>query len=556
MTNNPSQLQSLGKFLYTQNPFYLISCFLILYGLQVATLSSSDLFSRSIFLTLSIASYTLLMAVTCIGVVRLGKVWEDARSIFLVVVISQVALSSALDELCVSDWSTASGLLAAGGVFTVLITEFVFRACRVRFPGWYRLSLYAFMLVFFGMPVLLGHAVGERSDRLASWGAPIFSSLIALALLVAIPAIRKGSSYVTNNGTPWRWPLFPLSVFVILVVLAGIRTHAIWMSFGFFGASVRFEPFLLFPIALAIFVLVVESEHGKPATGRSYAAMGLAPLLLICGTSNHGSTFLPLRADMQTYFGSAQTIILVALVGFYLYVWLRGLKGSEFAVTATLLALCGFSDLPTAAEAMGFRHWMYALSASMFTLAACLWYPKSDRRWLAFTMISTLAILMAGHTYDQLPQAAMIASLYALVSMMVIGARFKTDLAQVLRQISALGLSIGAIATVIWHIVEEPSSVAIMFLVGLALISILYMQIVRRLEWLYVFAVQVACLLCVLGWNGYQAGSSNQANWSLQSGLVCFLIGLTITGVKTGAHRKLWSQLPKQPQLRGYERGF
>jgi hypothetical protein len=328
------------------------------------------------------------------------------------------------------------------------------------------------------------------------------------------------------------------------------------MSFGFFGASTRFEPFLLLPIALAILVLVVESEHGKPATGRSYTAMALAPLVLICGTTNHGSTFLPVRADMQTYFGSAQTIILVALVGFYLYVWLRGLKGSEIAVTGTLLALCGFSDLPAAAEAMGFRHWMYALSASLFTLAACLWYPKSDRRWLGFTLISTLSILMAGYAYDELPQAGIIASVFAMVSMMVIGACFKTDLAQVLRQVSALGLSIGAIAAVIWHIVEEPSSIAIMLLAGLALMSIAYMQIVRRLGWLYVFAVQIACLFSALGWNSYQAGSTNQANWSLQSGLVCFLIGLTITGVKTGAHRKLWSQLPKQPELRGYQRGL
>ena len=99
-----SQIRSLGRLLYTQNPFYLISCFLILYGLQIATIASGDLFSRSIFLTASMAAYMLLMAITCVGVVRLGRVWEDARSIFLVVIIAQIALSTGLDELCVSDW--------------------------------------------------------------------------------------------------------------------------------------------------------------------------------------------------------------------------------------------------------------------------------------------------------------------------------------------------------------------------------------------------------------------------------------------------------------------
>ena len=52
---NHSQIRSLGQFLYTQNPFYLISCFLILYGLQIATIANGDLLARSVFLTISIA---------------------------------------------------------------------------------------------------------------------------------------------------------------------------------------------------------------------------------------------------------------------------------------------------------------------------------------------------------------------------------------------------------------------------------------------------------------------------------------------------------------------
>jgi hypothetical protein len=125
-----SQHCSLGRFLYTQNPFYLISCFLIMYGLQIAALAEGDLLSRSVILFASMAAYMLVMAITCIGVVRLGKVWEDARSIFLVVIISQVALSTGLDELCISDWRTASCLLLLGSTFTVIITELVLRGFR------------------------------------------------------------------------------------------------------------------------------------------------------------------------------------------------------------------------------------------------------------------------------------------------------------------------------------------------------------------------------------------------------------------------------------------
>ena len=120
-----SQLRSMGRFLYTQNPFYLISCFLIIYGLQIATIAGGDVLSRGLFLTTSLIAYTILMAVTCIGVVRLGKVWEDARSILLVVVISQVALSTGLDELCVSDWHLATTLLAVAFLF-ILIKSLTF----------------------------------------------------------------------------------------------------------------------------------------------------------------------------------------------------------------------------------------------------------------------------------------------------------------------------------------------------------------------------------------------------------------------------------------------
>ncbi len=269
-----SQIRSLGQFLYTQNPFYLISCFLILYGLQIATIAGGDVFSRSVFLTASIAAYTLMMAITCVGVVRLGHVWEDARSIFLVVIISQVAMSTGLDVLCISDWNTAACLMMLGATFTLITTELVIRSCGLRFPSWYRLAFYAMLMTFFSMPIVLGYAVRHDHVRLTNWGAPLFSTLVAAALLLLIPAIRQGESLVRDNGTPWRWPLYPLSAFLILIVLAGIRTHAIWMSFGFIGAPVTFEPFLLLPIAAAILILLVESDRGS-TSARTYIAMGL-----------------------------------------------------------------------------------------------------------------------------------------------------------------------------------------------------------------------------------------------------------------------------------------
>lgn len=555
MASHP-QIRSLGRFLYTQNPFYLISCFLILYGLQIATIANGNLLSRSVFLTISIAAYTLLMAVTCVAVVRLGKVWEDARSILLVVLISQVALSTGLDELSIIDWNTATPLLILGATFAFVITEMTLRSCRLRLPSWYRMSLYAIGLVFFLTPVALGHAVGTRNTTLTSWGAPLFSTLIGAGLLLLVPAMRKGPRLVADNGTPWSWPLYPLSAFAILVVLAAIRSHAVWMSFGYIGGAVRFEPFLLLPIALAVLVLFVESERQQNSSARSFCAMAAAPAMLLCGISRGGMTHLPIHADMQTYFGSAQTIALASLLGFYLYMWVRGTTGSEFAVIGTLLAFCGFSDLPRIADAVGLRHWMFAGGASAFMLANCLWDFRSDRKWLVFAMLTVVTLLMAGHTHDQLVFYSMIAGTFAVAAMLTIGACFTTELATFLRQTAAALLIAASSGVVAWEILRSPGMIPIALLMAGGAVSLVYMQIIRRRGWLYIFAIQSTCLIAVLGWHGYESGALSQGNWPIQSGLMCFLIGLTITSAKTGLCVRIQRRLPVRPCLRAYRSGL
>ncbi|MFK8112780.1 MAG: hypothetical protein AB8B91_11280 [Rubripirellula sp.] len=551
-----SQLRSFGQFLYTQNPFYLISCFLILYGLQMATLSGGDLLSRSVFFSLSIVGYMLLMAVTCIGVVRIGKIWEDGRSIFLVVIISQVALSASLDELCISDWDTAVGLMIAGAGLTLAVSELVLRCCRVRLPAWYRVSLYALLAVFFAVPALLGHAVGDRNITLSNWGAPLFSCLIGLALMLLAPAVRRGRDYVQNNGTPWTWPLYPLSAFVILIVLAAIRTHAIWMSFGFIGSPVRFEAFLLLPIALAVMVLFVESDAHKPSPKRAFCAMGLAPLLLLCSMSRDGLTFLPIQADLQTYFGSTRTIVLVSMVAFYLYTWIRGLTGASFAVTATLLGLCGFSELPTVAESAGFQHWMYGLCACLFSLVTCFRNPRLDYGWLTWAVVTAVTMLMAGDAYDHLMLASVLAATLMMAACLAIGAMFQTELASFLRHIAALILTVAAAGLLAIHFSRSSQNETMILLAALGVLSVTYMQIVKRTGWIFVAAIQAGCFVAAIGWSGYWSESASNANWPIHSGLLCFVIGVTITSVKTGAHRRIWRRIPSEAPWQRYQSGF
>lgn len=533
--NHPS-LGSLGRFLYTQNPFYLISCFLIIYGLQIGAASyGGDFFLRSVFLTFSLVAYTALMVVTAIGVIRLGKVWQDARSILLVVVIGQVALSVGLDEYCVIDWTMASGMLLFGAVFSIASTELILRACRMRLPGWYRACFYSLLICFFLVPIALGYAVRENHLRLANWGGPLFSTLVSAALLLLAPAVRRGSSYVRDNGTPWNWPLYPLSAFVILSVVAIIRSHAIWMSFGFLGSPVQFEPFLLMPILLAVLVLIVQSDPGG-VSDRTYGAMCFAPAMLACSFSGGGQTNLPIHADLAQYFGSAPTIALVLISLFYVYVGVRGAKYAQVGFVSSLIVLSSFAPLPLVAVEVGFQRWMIAAFASIVLLINCL-RESTDRNWFALAVSLVVSVAVAGYEHERYLDATLAGSIVALIALMLIGAYFQTQFATLLRWTAGISLAVAGAAVFVWHLQQLPGIVTYAAIAGMSIMSIAYMFVVRRAGWMVVFGWQLLCLVGLVSHDGIESGSINQTSWPIPSGLLCFAIGLTITSIKSGLHR-------------------
>ncbi|EMI15839.1 membrane protein [Rhodopirellula maiorica SM1] len=551
-----SQIHSFGRFLYTQNPFYLISCFLILYGLQTATVSAGDLISRSLSLSGGIAAYTLLMAVTCVAVIRICQVWQDARSIFLVVIISLVALSTSLDELAITQWNSATQILCVGFLFAVLISESVIRATRIRFPFAYRGSYYSLLLIFFASPIVLGYAVVHRHDELANWGAPLYSVLIAAGMLLLAPAMRKGRRRVRHNGTPWHWPYYPLSAFVILVVLAAIRTHAIWMSFGFRGSSVRFEPFLLLPIAFAILVLLAEIDAKRVLPRFAWGTMAAAPLMLFCGLSHHGKTYLPIQSDLQFVFGSASTVTLLALVLFYLYLAVRRVTYVEYGLIGSIVTMGVFAELPQTVYAAGVQNWMIVALGAIICSAVCLRVWRSDVGWFAVVVLSTLTIVMAGNAYDHTLAGLILAAVVAVMSMMLIGAVFESEFAMLLRHLAAGIIVIMVGSMVAWYLSGRADRRVLLGLITLSIVAVIYLQIVRRIGWLYIAAAPAFGLCLLLAWDGHQAGIFRKSNVPLQSGLTCFAIGLAITTMKTGVHRKLLRSTIQANALPRYKPGL
>ena len=218
-----SEGNTFARFLYTQNPFYLISCLLVIYGCQSLAISSGEVLTKSISMTGGIGAYTLLMVFVCIAVVRLARVWQDARSIFIVVLISLAAMTTGFDELCIMDRDAASLFSLASALVIFVVLEGVRRCSGLRLGFWYVAALYGHFAVLVAVPNWLGYAVSMRNDPVANWGAVLFSIAISAALLLLVPAVRRGVDSTKDNGTPWTWPLFPLAAFVVLIVLVPTR---------------------------------------------------------------------------------------------------------------------------------------------------------------------------------------------------------------------------------------------------------------------------------------------------------------------------------------------
>ena len=528
-----SKLRNLGRLIYTQNPFYLISCCLILYGFRSAV-SAHDLASRAILLAGCIAGYTLLMTITCIGVVRFWKVWEDARSIFLLIFVSLIGLSASLDELLLWDWSTASSLLAAGMALAIGVAEILLRACRMRLPLGYRISLYALLGVFFLSPVAFGYTATGNWTAFANWAAPIFSVGVAGAILLMVPALRRGPAYADDNNTPWKWPYYPLSLFVVAVVLAGFRAHAVWMSFSVEGGWVRFEPFLLVPLIGAVLIVLVESDH---STSRSLTitTAASAPAVLLLGLSNGGSSYLPIQPALETYAGSTLTITFALLVGFYAYVWVRQLLPHiGIAVAGSLFALAGCAPLPTALETTFFSAWMIGGIATAILLIECLRNVTSETRWLLFSAAVAVTIVMAGRDHDANKVAALWGSVFAVAAMLTLGHLFDTSLARKLRIGAAAALLTASVIAAYWHIQRSSSIHLAGILVGVVIVSLAYFYATHRLGWAIVGTVQCAVTFVALSWRAFESGQLNQANVALAVGIVCFFVALAISFGKTG----------------------
>jgi hypothetical protein len=341
-----SAAASFVRLLYTQNPFYLIGTLLVLVGLQQcfgkeATLATSG------WLVGMLAAYTLLLAAIAAVIIRWGRIWDDARTILLVIVLLFFMLSTSLDFhlLFTLEPPVPGSLLLGGGwLFSILLSELLLRGLRIALAARYRGPYYLILTLLFGYPVLLGWIDSWGWHAARSWTLLSFPAAGALALLTLVPAARTRRRFEPATGTPWIWPYYPWSLFAYLTIGLAIRSW--WLTISFEpakGADMCFRPYFLVPLVIAWSVLIVEMGKSHFSLGTMAAGMllPLTGLLLAFPGPAQNPVEVAFLGRLTAALGSPPQLVVWSMLAFYGWTWLRRIPGSEPIV----LALGVFSSL-------------------------------------------------------------------------------------------------------------------------------------------------------------------------------------------------------------------
>jgi hypothetical protein len=333
----------IARLLYTHNPFYLISALLTLYGIYRTMPADSNVGGGWLLLGL-LVGYTLMLALAGFVIIRFGQVWNDARTILLALVLLFVAMSTTFDQIVLDSPAAGARLLFLGLAFSVAVSEAMLRGLRLRLSLPYRGPYYLILAILFCYPLLLAFVSKAGDADAMPLSVLLFPVLGGLAMLTLLPAAHCGDCRELPANHPWRWPAYPWSLFVVLLVALALRSYSFSHGFesGHFGQS-SFQPFFLLPLLLAASVLFFEVAIS--AKSQFACRIALAMPLLLLAFALPGAPPNPIADRFLTRIahasGSPIQLTAVALATFYAVAWIRGFKLAEagFLICATILAV-------------------------------------------------------------------------------------------------------------------------------------------------------------------------------------------------------------------------
>lgn len=546
-----------ARLIYTHNPLYLLSVCFVLHGTSLLLPKSFDVmkpYNPWPLVGLS-SGYLVMMVATAIAIVRWGKVWDDARSILLIVVGMFAALSLSLDTPLAQDVQSGRWWLALGYGFVAATTEVLLRGLGLRLPVRFRLPLHGMLALIFLYPLWLVPAPNEQSTLNISWRVYLFSPAAALAILSLLPAVRRGAEYVRDNGSPWAWPSFPWAIFGLLVAGLGLRGYVLSLSFdpvvslGLAEAmqlKTAFGAYFLVPILMAVAVVLLELGIVARSERAQRIALGI-PFGCVLLSFPLGESSVPYTEFLENYmrvFASPVLMSAIAAAAFFAVAFVRRVRCAEAALVASGLVAAvvgpGTVGIGTLTPPHGVVPWLVA----GFLFVRGIRERCSVRSFfgVAWAIVAFRAEVLPD--WPPLPRE-LVCFHVALVAILALGTCFRDRFARAMRRFGAALLLVATLAGSFAPI--ELTTAFSGWAVPAYIATIIAATLVFGRIWRDAFCLASAGLSFIasnayLAWRGYEL-LSTLANWrgirSFVLGFVVLALAATISLAKAGGMRRL-----------------
>jgi hypothetical protein len=450
-------LRQAARLLYTHNPFYLLSVAFVLHSTRLWLNTRTWPYDPWPLMYI-VGGYILLVAMVGCLVIRLAKAWDDARSIFLILLLLFVELSLTFDPVLVAQPRTGILLLLIGWILAVAVSEGLLWGLRIRLPVFFRGPYHLLLALLFLYPPLI--VAGLQVETVSAiWRIWAFSPIASLSLLTLLPAIRRGPDYVLHNGTPWSWPWFPWGLFGFLGLCLGLRAYALTLSFDSVLTQnlqeamllhSAFAPFFLDPLVLAMGVLLLEA--GLVARNRRVQRIALVtPLLawlLACSFPNPSVPAADFLRRFTEHLGSPLWLAVWAGLIFFNYAWLRGVKDASWGAAAALLLVGTIGPRTVDWSSLRWQAWPLWIVALLLGIEGIRCRRARDLllAGAATILAARLDWLGQTHWFYQIALPLQLMSIWAVI----LGATFDDALGRQLRSIGLGGLIAGCVLAVSW----------------------------------------------------------------------------------------------------------
>jgi hypothetical protein len=399
------------------NPFYLLSAACVLHS-SCWSLPARDSGMPPLIVPGLVAGYTLVLALTTLLVVRRWKVWDDARSMIVMLLILCVDLALIGDEWLIVSPGWGIGLLTAGFLFSVGITELIIRGLRLQLSILWRGPHYLQMALVFFWPCLVNAIPPDLPLRrgMIHW----YFVITGVSFVLLWFAARRGPQGVSIPPR-WKWPIHPWSLFVVNSFSCLARGFSMTLSLDpvfHLSREAALQQLLsiadwsfLTPMLLAWSVVVFECGYRS----RNYRVQWIGQLLTLIGimfSLPHPAINGAQAAHFQWLASLGINLWVVSLLGGISCCMWFDWRGSRFAGAGVVLGLIaiGVTDGRPSLVFLTVEHWStwplwlaaawwamrsatWKNSLNQFVAVALFLLPAYGERWFAYAAYAPEALL-------------------------------------------------------------------------------------------------------------------------------------------------------------------